>query len=243
MIRALLLLTLVFNNITAATAQTVTFSLEEHINPPAMIMHCPGYAHSAGGYQFRVTHTLADMPAVVAENIKTYLLARVGKQFFETLIFIGGQQITLAKEDTAQLRIKEPSRKLAAYYVRFNCLTLRQPDGKYFEACASFDMQGIVVDSINLPPLARKSVSHNFISAETATRIGRANWEEKNNTSWINRKDALLSYSPLNQSLIWWFSKATAEGPRKSHLRRIFIDASSGAILRTRNNVHKYAPF
>lgn len=242
MLRALLFIVMLLGNVTALVAQTETASAA-YINPPPMIMNCSGYTHGIGKYEYKAIHTLADMPAVVVENIKSYLLARVGKSFYETLTFIGGQQLNLAKEDSAQLRSKESPEKLAIYCVRFNCLTLRQANGKYFEACASFNVQGAVVDSINLPPFARKGISHGFISAKDATRIGRANWQEKNNTIWIKRKDALLSYSPLNQSLVWWFSKATAEGPGKSHLRRIFIDASSGAIVRTRNNVHKYAPF
>ena len=241
MMRVLLFLVLLVGNVAASAAQVV--APQEQVSLPPMVIDCPGYAHNSGDSEYKVINKLDDMPVVVAENIKAYLLARVGISFFKTLAFAGGQQLNLVKVDSKKLPAQGDFKKLANYYVRFNCLMIQQPDGKYFEAGASFDAHGKVIDSVNLLPFARRDIGHGFVSAKEAAKIGRANWEEKNNANWIKKKDALLSYSPLYQTLVWWFSKATAEAPGRGHLRRIFIDASTGAIVRTRNNVHKYAPF
>lgn len=228
-----------------ATKETLTSNVAARsVNQPAMILSsCPGNAPFLWHYQPKPVSALAELPPAVAANVQAYLLVRVGATFFNTLVFTSGQLVELTKDDSASLGVKDYQWKLATYYLRFNCQTLKEPDGSYFQAGASFDIHGSVVDSVNLPAFSKQRSNFALLTASQAVRIGRTNWHAAGGCGWINRKAILLSYSPLNQSLVWWFSKTTAEGPGKKRTRRIIIDATTGAVLRVRDNEIKTIPF
>ncbi|MCI1186336.1 hypothetical protein MON38_02815 [Hymenobacter sp. DH14] len=230
-----------------SVAQTILEQKNDSIsvsNNPPMIMS--NYIKFPTPYKYNpeTIKSITDLPDNVRAKVEPYLVDRLGVNFYKSLRFINGQKFSLNNLDSARIGIKDYRFPLATYYLQYVCLETKSESG-YFKAGASFDSDGIVVDSINLPKFTNYFNHQKLISVHKAINIARHSWSDefKENPNWIRRQNVSLDYSPLNNCFVWWFSKTKSEGPGKSHLRRIFINASTGNVLRTRNSTHKYAPF
>lgn len=185
---------------------------------------------------------LSDLPDSIRIKVDTYLIDYLGVEFAKTLRFNGGNVVNIPELYLVNPGAKDYKWKIGTYYLCFNCQSLKSTASEY-SAGITLDANGDIITQINLPSIGKDIGKGKLISIDQAIKIAQKKWPERRNTAWINESSVTLAYSPQANSLVWYFGQTNSEGPGVSHLRRIFIDAGNGSVLRIRDTRHRYAPF
>jgi hypothetical protein len=175
------------------------------------------------GYQPKEPYSIDELPLNIQANLKSYLLDRVGKEFYKKLVLNGGQIVNLerlyAVDPSARSRESVPP----IYSLCFMVWDRLKRSSSY-NFILNLDQIGTLLGILELPDTKHNSTKAKILTKDEAKKIAIAN------NFYDKYTDVYSCYNKERDSIIWVFAqKEPGEGIR--NLTKLLIDAHTGAVV------------
>lgn len=172
---------------------------------------------------------LLHLPQKIKDNAKTYLIERVGKEFYNKLNYYSSQVVDLEEhnEITKEKRWKRKARDKSAKYVIQYYFTIQ--DSLRYYISVVFNSNGNIISKDQLPNHNRNIKFNKIISVCQIKLIA-----EQDTVFPGNILNVSLEYSDIVNSFVWRIEKPSVAGPKPGENihRFILLNAVSGRMVK-----------
>jgi hypothetical protein len=177
----------------------------------------------SGGYRPKEPYSIDELPLNIQVNLQSYLLARVGKEFYKKLVLNGGEIV-----DLGRLYIVDPSARSwesvpPIYSLCFMVWDSLKRSSSY-NFILNLDQKGTLLGILELPDIKHNSTKAKILTKDEATKIAIAN------NFFDKYTDVYSCYNKKLDSILWVFGQ-TEPGEGTRNLTKLLINAHTGAII------------
>lgn len=175
------------------------------------------------GYQPKDPYSINELPLNIQVKVKSYLLERVGKDFYKKLVLNGGEII-----DIERLYAVNPSARSWESVPPIYSLCFIVWDSLKLSSSYSFilnlNQKGALLGIVELPDIKHNSTKAKIMTMNEAKKIAIANnfYDKYTNVN--------SCYYKKIDSIVWVFEQ-TEPGEGTRNLTKLLINAHTGAII------------
>jgi len=175
------------------------------------------------GYQPKEPYSITELPVAIQAKVKSYLSARVGKDFYKKLVLNGGQIIDIEGLYVAYPKARSWESVPPIYSLCFMVWDSLKRSTSY-NFLLNLNQEGTLLGIVELPDIKHNAAKAKIITMDEAKKIALAN------NFYDKYTDVESSYDKKLDCIVWVFEQLEpGEGSR--NLTKLFINAHTGAIV------------